>query len=50
MVYYLYSVQDDGSKILISEFQDLASAQTAIEDSGKYSIEQWDGNTATIIQ
>ena len=50
MVYNLYSVQGDGSKVLLSAYADLSSAQAAMTDvSVTYSIEQWDGADVTVL-
>lgn len=50
MSYKLYSVLEDGSKILLASFEDLASAQGAQNDGSLiYSIEEWNGMNATVL-
>lgn len=51
MNFKLYSVQEDGSKILLAEYLTLEEARVdADDDSIIYSIEQWDGCFATVLQ
>lgn len=46
----LYSVQEDGSKVLLNKYSDLEAAQNAMTDTLiTYSIEQWDGCFATVL-
>lgn len=50
MSFNLYSVQEDGSKVLLNLYSDLESAQLAMIDNALiYSIEQWDGCFATVL-
>lgn len=50
MKFSLYSVQDDGSKVLLSGYDSLENAENAMTDNSiTYSIEQWDGCFATIL-
>jgi len=51
MIYNLYQVNTDGSKTLISEYVSFVLAQAAqTDDSVTYSIEQWDGYFATVLE
>jgi hypothetical protein len=50
MIYNLYQVNSDMSKTLLQDYSDLASAQAAMTDSSvTYSIEGWDGASATVL-
>lgn len=51
MIYNLYSVQADGSKVFISSHNTLSEAQSAQTDVTLiYSIEEWSSNSATVLQ
>lgn len=50
MIYKLYSVQEDGSKVLLGSYESLELAQAAQTDTSiSYSIELWQGDFATVI-
>lgn len=49
-LFKLYSVNDDGSKTLLSEHASLEDAEAAqVDDSKIYSVEKWDGSFATVL-
>lgn len=48
--YNLYSVQEDGSKVLLAQYSSLSDAQAAANDGSIiYSVEKWDGCFATVL-
>jgi hypothetical protein len=50
-MFNLFSVQEDGSKVLLASFSSLADAQAAMTDSSvTYSIEQFIDPIVTVIQ
>lgn len=50
IVFKLYLVNDDGSKEFVSDHATFNEAIDAAEDGHSYSVEEYDGNTAVVLE